>query len=345
MARHAFLLGGTGQIGRAVAGDLLDRGWRVTLASRGMRAQADDLVARGAAIATLDREEPGAMARALEEGADALIDTVAYSDAHADQLLEVERDLGSLVVISSASVYRDDAGRTLDEADQTGFPHFPQPLREDQATVEPGPKTYSTRKVGLERRLLDRARVPVTILRPCAIHGPHSAHPREWWFVKRMLDGRTSIPLAYRGESRLHTSAVENIAALIGTALERTGTRILNAADPRAPTVLEIGAAIARHMDYRGTFVPIDVGDDERDSTVGRSPWSIPAPFTLNTDAAIALGYSPVTSYEGSIGRTCDWLVQEDGSDWRARFPVLASYPGELFDYSAEDRALTAAPR
>lgn len=88
----------------------------------------------------LDRDEPGALARALAAGADAVIDTIAYTDAHADQLLEIERSAGAFVVISSCSVYRDAAGRTLDEACTGGFPNLPLPMTEDQPTVDPGPK-------------------------------------------------------------------------------------------------------------------------------------------------------------------------------------------------------------
>jgi NAD(P)-dependent dehydrogenase (short-subunit alcohol dehydrogenase family) len=37
MARQAFIIGGTGQIGRAVADNLLAHGWDVTLSHRGRR--------------------------------------------------------------------------------------------------------------------------------------------------------------------------------------------------------------------------------------------------------------------------------------------------------------------
>jgi NAD(P)H-binding len=193
VARSAFVVGGTGQIGRAVARALIADGWSVRLAHRGRRPPPSELLARGAEVITLDRDIPGALAAALGPGADAVIDAVAYGPEHADQLLEVQSTVGALVVISSASVYRDAAGRTLDEARVTGFPELPVPVPETQATVEPGPGTYSTRKMALERRLLDRARCPVTVLRPCAIHGPGSQHPREWWFVKRMLDGAFAV--------------------------------------------------------------------------------------------------------------------------------------------------------
>ena len=344
MSRRAFIVGGAGQIGRAVAAELLDQGWRVTLSGRGGRPMPEDLIARGATIALLDREQPGALAEALADGADAVIDTVAYTQAHADQLLEVEGDVGALVVISSASVYRDDAGRSLGEAGRLGFPDFPQPITEDQPTVEPGPESYSSRKVALERRLLDRAKGPVGILRPCAIHGPCSVHPREWWFVKRMLDGRPVIPLAYRGLSRFHTSAVANIAALTGTALDRPGTRVLNAADPEALSVAEIGALIAAHLGYGGAILPLDLSDEKGAAAIGDTPWSTPAPFVLDMGAATALGYRPATSYPSAVGPICDGLAAAQGQDWKTLFPVLASYPGDLFDYAAEDAFLSTLP-
>lgn len=343
MTRHAFVIGGTGQIGRAVAAELLDRGWRVTLSSRGGRPAPDELVARGATVVTMDREQPDELAKALADGADAVIDTVAYGQEHADQLLAVQESVCAFAVISSCSIYRDAPGRTLDEAAESGFPDFPEPIRENQPTVEPGPETYSTRKRALELRLLDNAHRPVMIVRPCAIHGPYSSHPREWWFVKRMLDRRKVIPLAYRGQSRFHTSAAANIARLIGVALDRPGTHILNAADPSAPTVLEIGTAIAGHLGYQGTILPIDLGDQNGNAAVGWSPWSIPAPFVLSTEAATELGYAPVTTYEAAVARTCDWLAGEYGSDWKPKFPVLASYPRDLFDYASEDRFLEGA--
>jgi len=172
MSQRAFIIGGTGQIGRAVADELLTNGWDVTVSHRGHRALSDDLIARGAKLAVLDREEPGALASALGSGADAVIDTIAYTANHADQLLEIEPSVGSFIVISSSSVYRDPAGRTLDEARKGGFPDFPSPLKETQPTVDPGPETYSTRKVALERHLLDHTKQPVTVF--TAVRHPRS---------------------------------------------------------------------------------------------------------------------------------------------------------------------------
>ncbi len=337
MSRHAFILGGTGQIGRAVAENLLAAGWDVTVSHRGNRLVPAELPERGAKVVVLDRDTPGDLARALAGGADALIDTVAYDEEHGRQLVEIQGSVGNFVVVSSVSVYRDAVGRTLDEAAQTGFPELPDPIPETQPTVEPGPATYSTRKIRLERYLLDNAAPPVSILRPCAIHGPGSRSPREWWFVKRMLDQREAIPIAYRGVSRFHTASVANIAELTRVVVEAPGRRILNIADPVAPSVAEIGATIAAHLGYRGQIVPVD------DQSAGRTPWSVPRPFVVDCRTAEALGYKPATTYQDAVKLTCDWLVATAGDgDWKDRFPRLASYPWPLFDYAAEDAWLAA---
>jgi nucleoside-diphosphate-sugar epimerase len=339
--RKAFILGGTGQIGRAIAETLIVTGWRVTLAHRGTQPAPLDLLKRGAAVVTVNREGPGALARALDSGADALIDVTAYGLEHARQLLDVQHSVGSFVVISSSSVYRDENGKTLDEAVAAGFPELPEPITETQITVAPGPTTYSTRKMALERTLLDEAIKPVTILRPAAIHGPGSMHPREWWFVKRILDGRPVIPIAYRGQSRFHTSATANIAELTRVALDAPGSRVLNIADPSAISVGEIGETIAKYMSYAGRFIRLD--GDTFPAKVGQTPWSVPRPFVLDTSAAAALGYVPVTTYAQTVGAICDELADVSGErDWRDRFPVMASYPYDHFDYDSEDAFLSS---
>ena len=267
---HAVLLGGTGQIGRAVARHLLDHDWTVTLAYRGRSHPPDALIERGAVAAVLDRDHSGTLAGVLGAGADLLVDAVAYGPEHARQLLEVQDDVGALVVISSASVNRDEAGRTLDEASETGFPVLPEPMREDQPTVEPGPETYSTRKVALERVLLDGATVPVTVFRPAAIHGPGSSHPREWWIVKRVLDRRPVIPLAYRGDSRFHTTAATNIAATVRIVAGLQGRRVLNVADPTALPVDAIAGLVGSHLGFSRRMLLVD--DGRYPPLLGRTP-------------------------------------------------------------------------
>ena len=324
----ALLLGGTGQIGLAVAARLAREGWEVRLASRSAPPAEGPW-----RHVSWDREEPGALARALGAGADLLVDCVAFEAAHADELLAAQGSVGRLVAVSSASVYRDAEGRTLDEARDTGFPRFPVPIPEDHPTVEPGPETYSTRKVAMERRLLEGARVPATVLRPCAIHGPHSKHAREWWFAKRLIDGRRRIPLAYGGRSRFQTTSTAAIAEAVLHAARGDAPDVLNVADADAPTVAEIGRVV---MDAMGTEAElVGLPDDSYPPAGGATPWSTERPMVVASSAPTA----------GTCAETAPaavaWLVEAvRGRDWRAVLPQLAAYPREHFGYEADDRAL-----
>jgi len=87
MAKHAFIIGGTGRIGRALALRFRTAGWDVTVSHRGQRGIPAALSESGTKFVILDREQPGALLSALRQGADAVIDTAAYDETHAAQLL------------------------------------------------------------------------------------------------------------------------------------------------------------------------------------------------------------------------------------------------------------------
>ena len=334
--RSVFILG-AGQIGRAAAERFADAGWNVRLAHRAGGPFPDAMRERGIEEVLVDREVLGALDAAIGNGADAVIDTIAYTPEHARQLQAVEGRVGAFLVISSCSVYRDDGGRTLDEARDTGFPRFDDPIAETQPTVAPGPETYSTRKVALEQALGDIER-PVAILRPGAIHGPGCNAPREWWFVKRALDGRTPVPIAYDGESRFHTTAAANIGELCQVVLDRGASGVFNIGDPEPPSVREIGGFIAEAMGHTWELVGLP---KHAVGTVGATPWSVPRPFLIDTSKAEALGYVPAVSYRDAVATTCEDLVRRASQrPWREAFPGLAAYTDPWFDYAAEDAFL-----
>ena len=333
---QAFILGGTGQIGLAIAERLLTEGWQVTLGGRGNQAVPPRVAEMGAKYQRVDRSDLGELASAIEAGCDLLVDTVAFDDFHANQLLAVQQNVGQIIAISSASVYCDEQRRTLDEARLNGFPELPHRITEEQSTVDPGPSTYSTRKVAMERTLLDGATRPVAVLRPCAIYGPFSAHPREWWFVKRLLDGREKIPLAYFGQSRFQTSATVNIAALVSSLVVCKAHGVFNVGDPDSPTVFQIGEAIIAACAINAVLVPIDT--EPFPPSIGATPWSVPKTFTIDDSKARQAGYHPVGPYADTVTDACRWLLLQDREDWRGHFPQLAVYPYNLFDYEAEDR-------
>ena len=243
MAKTAFLLGGTGQVGQAAAQRLLAAGWEVVLASRGERPVPEGLDARHVVV---DRNDSDALSRALGDGVDVLVDIVPFDPDHARRSLALGERIGSIIAISTGSVSTDDQGRTMDEAlSDEDFPAFRGAIRETQATVPPGDATYSTKKSAIEQVLLGQDDVRATVIRPWAIYGPGTRFSREWHFVKRALDGRRAVVLADRGQARFHTTSTENLAELIRLAAERPRHGAYNSGNPDPPRVLDIARAIA----------------------------------------------------------------------------------------------------
>lgn len=332
------MLGATGQIGRAAVRALAGDGWEVTAASRG--GGRDGAWGDGIRAVALDRDEEGALAAAIGDDCDVLVDMVAFGPEHAAQLTGLAGRVGSAVVISSGAVYEDERGRSFDTQDEPdGFPEYPVPIPRTQRTVAPGDATYGTRKVALERELLAAGdALPVTLLRAGAIHGEHCRTPRELYFVKRLLDGRRRRVLAYEGASRFHPVHVSNVAELVRLAALRPASRVLNAGDPQAPTVAEIGAAVDEVLGLETETVL--VAGPPPEGGIGETPWSGAHPVVYDMSAAEReLGYRPVTGYAQSLPQTVAWLAaQLDGRDWRQAFPKMVRNYGEaLFDYAAED--------
>jgi nucleoside-diphosphate-sugar epimerase len=315
-------------IGRAAARALAGDGWEVVAVSRSGTLPAG-LAEIGIQAAVADREDDAQLRAVLGSGADVVFDSVAFTREHGEQLNGLAGLVGSLIVISSASVYADDEGRALDGESET--PHLPVPIPETQRTAEPGDATYSTRKAELERTLLEGP-LPSTLVRACAIHGPGAKHPREIFFVKRAVDGRRRVALAWNGESQFHTTSVANLAELIRLAAATPGDRALNAGDPDPPTTLEICHAIGDALGHE--FEPVLLPDDRFEN-----PWAADRPFLVSMELAEQeLGYRPVTTYPEAVRETCAWLVGEleDGRNWNG------TYLEEMLDYAAEDETMAA---
>jgi nucleoside-diphosphate-sugar epimerase len=330
---RAVLIGGTGLIGRAAARALAEDGWEVVAVSRS-GTLPEGLAALGVQAVAADRADDEQLRAALGSGADVVYDSVAMNREHGEQLNGLEGLAGSLVVISTASVYADGEGRAFD-GEGGEPPRLPMPILETQPTAEPGDGTYSMQKAALEQTLL-HGPLPTTLIRACAVYGPGMKNPRELFFVKRAFDGRRRVALAWQGESRFHTVSVRNLAELIRLAAAQPGDRVLNGGDPDPPSTLEICHAIGNALDYE--FEPVLLPADEFSN-----PWGVPAssPLIVSMEAAEReLGYRPVTTYPEAVRETCAWLVGEleDGRTWEG------SYIEGSLDYAAEDVVLAARP-
>jgi len=327
---RALVLGGTGQVGVAVARRLLAVGWEVDLTGR----NPPRLGVEGARFIRSDRTSDDDLRDAFGDGADLLVDNVCYTAEQARLVLPLASDVGSAVMLSSKAVYVDAAGN---HSNSDVPPRFEGPIRETQPTMSPGDMPYDSRegyganKVAAEQVFLDSG-LPITIIRPSKVHGPGAVRPREWHFVKRALDRRPVVLLAHRGEGADHPTAAANIAALVEVAATNPGQRILNCADPDTPNGLEISRTIARLLGHEWEELLVD-GDEP-----GSHPWDLAPPVVLDMTAAAELGYVPAGDYATTVAGEVDWLV-ETGA------PSDEEFFAGSFDYEAEDAYLEAIGR
>lgn len=341
---RALIVGGTGLIGRAAARRLLAAGWRVDLTGRNPAHLPADIADAGGRFVATDRDHPAQLLVALGVGADLLVDCLCYTAEHANGLLPLVRNAGSTVMISSKAVYVDGDGHHSNSATA---PKFDGPIRETQATVAPSANAqyassegYAANKVAAEQVLLDSGH-PVSVLRPSMIHGAGATRPREWIFVKRVLDRRPVVFLTHRGAGVDHPTAAANIAALIEVAAAMPGQRILNIADPDAPSALEISRTIARRLGHVWDEVLLG---DQADESLGRHPWDRPRPIVLDMSAANDLGYTPAGDYATTVADEVEWLMAAaHGGEGAEILPAREDdFFAPMFDYALEDRYLRA---
>jgi nucleoside-diphosphate-sugar epimerase len=342
--KRALVLGGTGLIGTAIAHRLLAAGWRVDLAARRPEGLSAPLAAAGARFVAADREDPAALAAALGGGADLLVDCLCYTAAHARTLLPLLGGAGCGVVLSARAVYADARGNHLNSPVP---PVFDGPVREDAPTVPPGggeyrsAEGYGRNKAAAERVLLDSG-LPVTVVRPSQVYGERAARPPEWYFVKRALDGRTAVALAHRGTRPVQRTAAATLAALVETVAARPAARVLNCADPDAPTALDAVRATAARTGGPLRAVPLDGPFDGMPA----GPWFPRYDLRLDTSAATALGHVPAGRWADLGPAAVDRMIAaaRPGPHGHVLPDAEQEYFDGLFDYAAEDRHLAAAP-
>jgi nucleoside-diphosphate-sugar epimerase len=326
---------------------LLSEGWEVEITGRRPENMPPDLAGRGAGFRISDRTDGSDLADAVGVGADLLVDCVCYSAADARLLVPLLEGVGATVMMSSKAVYVDADGN---HANSDTRPRFPVPVAEDQPTMVPGDMDYDTRegyganKVAAEQVLL-ASRHPITIIRPSKVHGPWSKRPREWVFVKRVLDGRRPLILVDRGRGIDHPTAAANIASLVMAVAAHPGQRVLNCADPDAPSGLAIARTVAAHMTHHWEEALLSDGSPPGFPGLGAHPWDAPHPIVLDMRAAEAIGYRAVGDYAATVAEAIDWMVEAHRGGPGAAVFTGSTFFERFFDYDSEDRYLAEISR
>ncbi|HEY63472.1 MAG TPA: NAD-dependent epimerase/dehydratase family protein [Caldilineae bacterium] len=332
---NVLVIGGTRFIGRAIVEELLQRGHTVTVYHRGQHE-----IEFSAPVTHVhgDRRDYARFRADLARlSPEAVVDVIPMNADDARAVVEALRGrIARSVHISSGDVYAPDQPIPISE-DAPIRPAEPVELRLDDRTVP-----YS--KVAVEaviREAQAAGDFPATILRLPAVYGPGDPVAQEWFFVRRVLDGRCRIALPDGGLGLFHRGYVDDVARAVALALEssRAVGRTYNVGHERVLTVRGIAELVAEVMGHAWEilFVPAS-------QLPPTNPYAPPYPIVYDLNRIREeLDYRESVSLEEGMRRTVAWLVENPPSleTWR-----LARYLShDAFDYAAEDAAIRAMER
>lgn len=187
----------------------------------------------------------------------------------------------------------------------------------------------------------------LTHLRYPNLYGPRQLAPREWSVVRRILDGRRTVPVMDGGltlESRAYVENAAHAVLLTVDQPEVSAGRVYHVADEVTPTDGERAKAIASALGAEIELVnyPREAGRPAYFWGGGRNLESMgaegppPTHHKLLDSSRIRseLGFTDVVPFYEAVRRTADYYRQnplEYGGDEEARI-------GDPFDYEAEDQ-------
>jgi 2'-hydroxyisoflavone reductase len=245
---RVLMLGGTSFVGRAVVTELLARGHRPTIFSRG--------VTNPDAFPEVERRvgdrATGDYASLADGSWDAVVDVSAYYPRQVDQALSAAGErAGRYLLISTVSVY------DIPRAPSDGLDENAALLPEVRHTEEVTNETYGGLKVACEEDTLARMGARTTIVRPGIVAGPHDTTDRfTYWARRGAQGGRVALP--GRPDQPVQVVDSRDLARLCVQLLEDDRTGIYNAVGPASPvTMAELIATCAAAAGADAQVVPV----------------------------------------------------------------------------------------
>lgn len=319
-----LIIGGTRFVGRHLVAKLLKAGHQVTLFNRGQHPVPTWFA--GVQVIKGDRNNADDLAQLRGQRFDVVIDMVLYDGKQAAQAVEVlGGEISQYLMISTGSVYKMHAG--------------PVPFRETDA-VENDPKNeYGYNKAQAEQVLLQawqESKFPASILRLPSVYGPYDYQAREWYFIKRLLDGRRRFLLPDGGMGVFHREYAGNIADQLILLMQKPESigEIYNSGHQHFQTCRALLEMAAKQLEVDIELYTLPQG---------AMPWSIvlspPLTYCQTTDKLAALGYREQYNLETGWAETVNFFREYPVKDWlfQQRSAV------DLFNYQEEDRVIDEA--
>jgi nucleoside-diphosphate-sugar epimerase len=327
---RVLVIGGTRLSGPDVVGQLVERGHETAVLHRG-KQENDDLPTRVRHFHGSAQDLQFLRHVAREYAPNALVHMWAMHPADIEHAGDAfNGTLERFVMISSGDVY---AAFEAIEKREPGL--HPLPIKED-APLRTGPypeyEGADYDKIGAELaavRAWQAGRLPTVIVRYPGVYGPGPV--REWYWVKRIRDGRRRILVPDGGLNIFHRGFTLNLAHTVTLALEigRPG-EAYNAGDGVQFNVRQLTDMIAAALDHQWEVV-----------SVPAEAWPYGTPYSLyrghllfdTTKAQEKLGYQDLVSPTEALRVTVEYLA--------CTKPERVSQIGPgAFDYTAEDEVI-----
>ncbi len=324
MGERVLLIGGTGPTGPAIARGLEARGFDITVLHSGNHEVPE--VAHLRHLHGDVFSDDGLRAVLGDETFDVTIASYGRLRSIADVLAG---RTGRLLSIGGVPVYRGFFEPAIHRP-----PGLPVPTREDAplATEAEDGKSY---RIGRTEQLLFERHPTATHFRYPYVYGPRQLAPREWHFVRRILDGRPHIVLADDGLSLVPYGYVDNLAHAMLLAVdqpEHSQGEIFNCGDDEKLTVRQVAEIIADELAWSGELIgmPARFAVCARPVTQSyRSTHRVMDTTKLRT----RLGYRDVVPAREAVRLATRWLVANPPE--RGGYEETALQ--DPFDYAAED--------
>lgn len=327
--RTVLVVGGTGPTGYAVVRRLLAAGDRVTILHTGAHE-----VDFGGAVEHLHTDPTSLDGLAAALGSRSFDVAVSTSGRLRHVVTVLSGRVGRLVAVTGLPAY---SGWQV----PVGRPGYPLPLREGDPPARPladlpGDKLSAGVQQGerLVAEAAGRGAFEAAILRYTMVYGPYAYIPFEWYFVRRVLDGRRVLALEGDGLMLPQRGYADNLAAAVLLAMAHPGTagRTFNVGDEQVLSVAAIAAEVAGALGHSFEVVGVPMSA----SPCG-NPFALRQNTVFDLGAIRALGYRDVVGVTEATRRAAVWLAEH---------PVAPGSPEELslgrhaFDYPREDRAV-----
>lgn len=312
-----LVIGGTRFIGRHIVSELLDHAYRVTLLTRGNRANPFVDEKRVDHI-TGDRTDDSTIERAAETvNPDIVIDSVAFHPADVRTAVRVFSDVEAYVYISSVGAY--DSGHILKDESNTPL----VPCSREEATDDSF-ETYEARKAEGDRIALEAATdgVPALSIRPTMVYGPYNHLGFLQYWIDRVVNN-DHVVVPGDGNYVCHRTYVKDIASAVRILLEEGEFgEAYNVGDQRPITMGQM-IDLIRTVSGGGAE-PIYASPREL-AHEGLSSHDFPLymgnPFVMSTEKLASLGWES-TPIEDAMERTVEYNRQNGLDDYEMGPPV-----------------------